>query len=157
MLPRRFHNRIHLTANTGIVDRHDNPGIFSDSRFNQTFINVQGIGTDVNKPDTRPTQRERISGRNKGKGGHNNLVPRLEIAQHGGHVQRGAPRMRQEHPLRAEFSLHPRIALFRKDPVSGQMATLDGLGDIVQLLTDNERSVEWNDAQWLPPIAFFNH
>ena len=75
-----FHNPVHLTCNTGIVDRNDCPCFVSDCLFNKIFVNIHRIWSDIYKYDFCTTEHKGISRRNKGIRRHDYFVSRLDIA-----------------------------------------------------------------------------
>ena len=44
-----LHNFIHLTGNSCIMDRYDRPGFLRNRSFDQIFIYIHGIRTDIHK------------------------------------------------------------------------------------------------------------
>ena len=55
-----IHNCIHLTGNSRIVNRNNCSGFFCDRLFDQFFINVHGIRTDIHKHNLRSAQYKSI-------------------------------------------------------------------------------------------------
>ena len=102
-----FHNLVHLTCNTGIVDRNDRPCFVSDCLFNKIFVNIHRIWSDIYKYDLCTTEHKGISRRNKGIRRHDHFVSRLDIAQKSGHFQRMCTGCRQKHLIDLKTFLHP--------------------------------------------------
>ena len=102
-----FHNLVHLTCNTGIVDRNDCPCFVSDCLFNKIFVNIHRIWSDIHKYDFCTAEHKSISRRNKGIRRHDHFVSRLDIAQKSGHFQRMCTGCRQKHLIDIKTFLHP--------------------------------------------------
>ena len=47
------HDRIHLTGNSGVMNRHDHLGFLRDCCLDQFLINIHCIRSDINKYDLR--------------------------------------------------------------------------------------------------------
>ena len=83
----QFHNFVHLTAHTCIVNRNDCFCFVCDCLLDQIFIDVHSIRTNICKNNPCSSKNKSIRSRNKGIGRHDNLIPRLDIAEEGCHLQ----------------------------------------------------------------------
>ena len=57
---RKFHDLVHLTAHTCIVDRNNRPGLVCDRLLDQVLIDIHGIRTDIYKNDLCSAKHECI-------------------------------------------------------------------------------------------------
>jgi len=83
------HDRVHLAGHTGVMDRHDRLGAGCDRCLDQLFVDVEGVFADINENRHPPTEHEGIGRGYKGVRGHDDLIPRLDVGQDGGHLQGG--------------------------------------------------------------------
>ena len=82
------HDGVHLAGYAGIMHRDNRPGFIGDGGFDERFVDIHRIATDINEDDFRPAQHKSIGGGDKGIAGHNHFVARLDIQQQRGHLQR---------------------------------------------------------------------
>ena len=85
---RQFHNRIHLTSHTGIMNRHDGFRLFCDRRLDFCLVDIHGVRTDIHKHAGSSPENESIRRRYKRIRRHNDFIPRLDIRQISRHFQR---------------------------------------------------------------------
>ena len=74
MTPAIAHNRVHLAADAGIVNRHDRFGLGRDCALEQRLIQIQRIGTNIDEDRPGPAEKECVDGGDEGERG-NDLVP----------------------------------------------------------------------------------
>ncbi len=68
------------------MNRNDGLSLWRDSFLNQIFVNIQCIWTDINEYDRGPVEHKSIGGRHERIGGHDHLVPRLNVTEQCGHL-----------------------------------------------------------------------
>ena len=69
------------------MHRHNDLGARSDQTFQLPLVQIQRIGPDIGKNNSGAPQRKGIRRGNKGKGGNNDLITRLDVKQQGAHLQ----------------------------------------------------------------------
>ena len=70
------HDRVHLAAHAGVVDRDDGFGFVGDGGFNQGFVEIEGIEADVDEHRHSAADGEGIGGGDEGVGWHDHFVNR---------------------------------------------------------------------------------
>ena len=78
---RNGHDDVHLAPHTGIVDRNDGFCAGRDGGFDEFFVDVQRVGSYVDKDGNSPTENKGIGGRDKCVGGHDDFVAWPDIRQ----------------------------------------------------------------------------
>ncbi len=136
------HDGIHLAGHTCVMHRHDGLGARRDRRFDFALVDVQRIGTDIDKHRHGAAQHEGVGRGDEGKRRHDDLVARLQVGQHRGDFQRSRARMRQQRLLAADALLQPAIAFARELAVAGQVAAGVGLRDIPEFFAGHIRLIE---------------
>ena len=62
-----IHNSVHFTGDSGIMDSDDRLRFFADRFLYLFFIDVHGIGSDIDKDETRAKEHGRVCGGRKGE------------------------------------------------------------------------------------------
>lgn len=140
------HDRVHLASHTGVVDRHDRLGAGGDRRLNQPFIDVEGVFADVNEDRHPSTKHEGVGRGHKGIGGHDDLIPRLDVGKDGGHLQRCRAGVGEQGLVAAGLIFQPGVALFGEVAIACKLTAGMGLGDVMELLTGEVGLVERNHS-----------
>ena len=144
MLAGDSHNGVHLAGHAGVVDRYNRAGFLGDGRFNQRFIDIHGIATNINEDDFRAAQHKGVGGGDEGIARHNHFIARLNIQQQRGHFQRSGAGWRQQRFRGAETLLHPLLAAAGKTAIAAQLAAPHRGLHIIKLGTHHRRRVKWN-------------
>ena len=71
------------------MHRNDRPCPWRNRGFDQSFIEIERVFTDVDKDRNRAAQDESVCGRDECLGSQNDLVAALEIQQQRGQIQCG--------------------------------------------------------------------
>ncbi len=81
MRPGDLPNAVHLASDSRVVHGNDHFGSLGEGRLDQILVEVQRVGTDVDedRPRTGPHKGARRG--HKRKGGQDDLIARLEIAE----------------------------------------------------------------------------
>ena len=108
------------------------------------WIEIQGIGIDVDEHRLGPPQDHGIGRRYKGEGGHDDLIAWAEITQHGGHLERGCARMRHQRLAGACKLADFVLALLRVGPIPGQLTKPHCVADVFNFITYQTRLIEWD-------------
>jgi len=138
------HDRVHLAGHTGVVDRNDRLGAGCDRRFDQLFVDVEGVFSDIHENRHPTTKHESIGRGYKGVGGHDDLITRLDVGQDGGHLQRCRAGVGEQGLVTAGLLLQPGVALLGEVAIACELTAGMGLGDVVELLTGEVGLVERN-------------
>ena len=144
MPPRDIHDHVHIAADAGVMNRNDHPGPGSDRLLDQTLVDIHGIRPDIDENRHAAPQDEGIRRGDKCVGRNDELIPGLNIAQNGRHLQSRRAGVRQQNFLRVEMLFQPAAAASGERSVSGQMPVLHRLSHVIQLLAGNERLVKRN-------------
>jgi len=136
------HYRVHLACHTGVVDRHDRLGAGCDRCFDQPFVDVEGVFADVHEDRHPTTEHEGIGRGHKGVGGHDDLIPRLDVGQDGGHLQRCRAGVGEQSLVAAGLLLQPGVALLGEVAIACELTADMGLRDVMELLTGEVRLVK---------------
>ena len=102
-----LHNFIHLTANTGIMDRNDCSGLLCDCIFDKIFIYIHRIRTNINEYNLCTSKYKSIRSGNKCIRWHDDLIPWLDITQECRHLQCMRTGCCQENLIYLETFFHP--------------------------------------------------
>jgi len=141
-VPGYVHNALHIATHSGIMHRHDDPGARRDGGFDEVFVNIHGVGADVNKDRQGAAQHKGVDGGDEGEAGHDELVAGLQVAEQGRHFQGGGAGMGEQRFFGAAVLLQPGIAFARELAVAGEMPFFHRLGYVVKLLAGYVRLVE---------------
>ena len=95
MSTRDIHDRIHLTGNSRIMNRHNCPCLFGNRILDQFFIYIHCIRSDIYKFHSSATQNKGVCCRYKSIRRHDDFIPRLNICQNRCHLRRMCTRSRQ--------------------------------------------------------------
>lgn len=144
VVARDRHDRVHLAGHTGVVDRNDRLGAGCDRFLDQPFVDVEGVFADVHEDRHPPTEHEGISRGHKGVGGHDDLIPRLDVGQDGGHLQRCRAGVGEQGLMAAGLLLQPGVTLLGKVAIACQLTAGMGLGDVMELLASEVGLVKRN-------------
>ena len=126
-----FEDSVHLAANAGIVNRNDRLGLVGDRVLDELFVDVHGVGTDVDKDDLGASEHERVGGGNKGERRHDHLVAGLDLEQERRHFQRMGAGGGQQRLGSAGFLLDPLVAVLGKLTVAADLLRLNSLLDVI--------------------------
>ena len=121
--------RIHLTADTGIVDRRHNARPRRYGVLGQRLVEIQRVGANVNEDEPRAAQSDRIRERWKGERGHDDFVTRPDVREQHRHLERSRAGMREKHSAGPELVLEELSAPTREWPVAREVrvrGSLDG-------------------------------
>ena len=125
---------------------NDSLRFFGYSRFDQRFINIHGIGTDIHKYGHGSPEHKGVRRGNKGIGGHDNLVSRLNVGKQRRKLRgMGAGGGKQALACARPF-LNPFTAFSGKFPVAADFLVFHGLPDIVHFFSRKGRYVEPNHS-----------
>ncbi len=138
------HDRVHLASHTGVVDRHDCLGAGCDRCLDQPFVDVEGVFADVHEDRHPPTEHEGIGRGHESVGGHDDLIPRLDVGQDGGHLQCCRAGVGEQGLVAAGLFLQPSVALLGEVAIACQLAAGMGLRDVMELLTGEVGLVKWD-------------
>ena len=138
------HDGVHLAGHTGVMNHADAGGLIGDGSFNFGLVDVHGVGTDVHIHHLRPPLHKSVGGGDKGEGGQDDLIPRLNVAQQRRHLQRTSARGGQQRFGRARPLLQPLMALLGKGAVPTQLVVGDGLSQILRLPAGRRWDIEGN-------------
>ena len=83
-----LHNAVHFAAYPGVMHRKDSLGAGRDRFFNQLFVDVHRVRSDVDKHRPRHQSHDGIGSGNKRVGGQDHFVAGAEVAEHGCNFQR---------------------------------------------------------------------
>ena len=137
-------DRIHLAADAGVMHRHDRPGARRDRRFDQRFVEVGGIGADVDKYRGGAAEDERIGRRDERERRHDDFVAGADLGEQGRHLERRRAGMGEQHLLDAQPLCQPGVTAGGKRTVAGEVPIRDRLTDVIKLAAVDERNVERN-------------
>jgi hypothetical protein len=133
---------VHLTPDAGIVDSDDGFRLVCNGSFDKHLIDIERVGSDVDEYGHAAAKDKGVGGRPKGKGGHDNLVTGLYIAEDCRHLKDTGAQVRKQRLLAAQVFFKPLMALPCEGSVSRKVAVCHRLGDVVQLLVDDEGLVK---------------
>ena len=136
------HDRIHIAANTGVMHNGDGLGAWRNRRLDQALVEIDVVGTHVDKHRHRAAQRKRVGCRDKGVGRHDDFVARRQVTQHGRHFQGTGAGVCKQRALAAETLFEPLLAAFGVITIAGQMAARERIGDIGQFGADGSGFVK---------------
>ncbi len=139
-----IHDRVHFAAHTRIMHGDDRPGAGRERRFQLGFVQIKGIGPDVQEDRAGAAQDEGVDRRNEGKVRDDHLVAFFDLQQDGRHLERvraGSGQQRLGDPQRP---LQEAMHFFREGPVAGDMTVGDGFGHIFQFPAYGDGAVEIN-------------
>ena len=156
MSPRDFHDRIHLTGNACIMNRHDRLRPFGNRFLDQRLIQIHRIRAYIHKYSLRPSEYKRICRRHKRIGRHNHLIPLANLGQQRAHLGRVGTGCRQHHFRRSRHFLQPLAAFFRKRPVPTKLSALYSLSDIFCLIPCDRRYIKMNHPLKTSVSSFYN-
>lgn len=138
------HDAVHFTADASVVDDADGTCLGCDGVFDQSFIDVEGIGTNVNKSGFCAESYEGGGGGDEGVGGHDDFITGADIAELCGHFEGGGAGGGEEHFANTESILQELGAFVCEVSIAAEVAEGDSLGDVVEFLAGDEGFVEWN-------------
>eukprot|EP00128_Syssomonas_multiformis_P004053 Colp12_sorted_trinity150504_noHs@15830 len=90
---------VHFAGDAGIVHAADGASALGHSRLDEGFVDVQRVDAHVHKDRHHAAQHEAIRGGGEGVRGEDYLVPGLQLAQQGRHLQRRSARGNHHHAL----------------------------------------------------------
>ena len=152
------HNGVHFAGHAGVVDRHNRAGFVGDRRFNQRFINIHGVATNINEDDFCATQHKGVGGGDEGIARHNHFIARLDIQQQRRHFQRSGAGRRQQGFGSTEALLHPLLAAAGKTAIAAQLAASHRGLHIIKLGSHHRRRVKWNHhVTYITSTRCFRH
>src|SRR5689334_22084604 len=83
-----FHNRIHLTAHSCVMDHYDSFRLTRNQTLQFCFIKVQGVWPDVDENRTSTAQSEGVDSGIESERRDNDFVAWFDIEQQRRHFQR---------------------------------------------------------------------
>ncbi len=137
-------NRVHLTANAGVMNHHDSLGTRRDEAFKLGLIKIKRVRPDVYENGPSTAQDESVNGRYERERRDDYLVTRLEVEEQRRHLKCVRAGGRQQRSGNARLLLQQGLAPFGKESVAGEMKIIYGLLDVIKFFSNNVRLVKWN-------------
>src|SRR5690349_19515468 len=133
------------------MHRNDDSRPSGNSRFNQSFIDIHRIGTNVHENDLRSPDRERICRARKRKTRHDHFVARVNIHEQCSHFESLRTRGRQQSFMTAKFLLKPFMTTPGVFPIPGDLRASHRGKDMSIFITGIRRAIELNGElhRWL--------
>ena len=141
---RNLHNRVHVTGDARIVDGHDDLRARRHERLDEVRVDIRLVRPAVGEHDLRPLPNERQRRRNERVGRHDHLVARPDPRENRRHLQRVRAGRREQTLAEAIPLLEEFLAPCGEHPVAGNLATENGLVDVVEFLARLVRAIEVN-------------
>ena len=116
MLTCHIVDRIHVGTLTKQVDGNNSFGCRCDSRFDESWVQVKGIGFDINKNRLGAQTPDGTGGSKEREAGHDDFIPCLHIEGHQGEQQRVTARTASDGMLGIANPGHRRFQLDRSGP-----------------------------------------
>ena len=138
------HDGVHFTGHARVMHRNNRPRFVGDRRFNQRFVDVHSIRTDIHKHDFRPAQDKRVRRGDEGVARHDHFIAGLNIQQQRGHFERCGTGRRQQHLGTVKTLLHPLLAATGKTTVATELAAAHSRLHVIKFSAHNGRRVKWN-------------
>lgn len=138
------HDHIHVATNAGVMNRDDHLRFRRNGLLNELFIDVHGIGTNIDEHRDSAAQDKSIDRGDERVTRHDEFIAGLDVAKDCRHFQRGRTGMCQQDFLCLEMLFQPVIALFGEISVARQLPKLNCLCDIPKFFTDNVGLIKWN-------------
>ena len=126
-------DRVHLAADAGVVDRHDDPGPPADDLGQPSLIEVQGVLADVGEDRPGTAQSEGVGGRDEGEGGHHDLVARLHVKEQSCKFQGIGAGGRQQDLGHAQEPGQGGLGALGEAAVAGDVAGIESLRHVLAL------------------------
>ena len=84
---RRAPIAVHFAGDAGVVDGDDGLGFGGDEGFELGFVEVEGVGADVDEDGFSAAEDEGVGGGDEGEGGDDDFVAGLDVQEEGGHFE----------------------------------------------------------------------
>ena len=111
----------------------DGFGFVRNGLLDEFFIQIHGVRPDIHKNDNRAPEDKSVSRGGEGIGGHDHLIPGLDVAENGRHVQRGGAGGGEQRLFRAGLFLNPFVAGFGHGSVAANFMGGDRTVDVFLL------------------------
>src|SRR5688572_27200498 len=136
------HDRIHLTADAGIMDWDNCPGPGGDGSLEPGLVQVKGIRPDIEEDRTRSAQHKRIHRGNERKIRDDDLIARLDLQQNGSHLQCMRARGGQQNLRNSKLLLQKGVTFLRERSIARDVTVVNRLLYIFEFLAQDDRTVE---------------
>ena len=113
-----FHDCIHFTSHTRVMNHANGAGAVRDGRFYQRLVNILRIRPDIHEYGNAAAQHKRVRRGDERIGRHDNLVAWAAVDQQGRHLQCGGSGMNQQNLSGAGAFRKQFMAFFRVIAVS---------------------------------------
>ena len=112
------------------------------SRSSWIFVEVQSVGSDINKNRAGAAQHESVHCRNKGERRDNHFITGLNVEEECSHFKRMSAGSGQKNLRYIHHLFENGLAPLRKQTVARNLPEIDRLGDVVQLVPHEAGLVE---------------
>src|SRR5215471_994488 len=89
------HDGVHLAADSGVMHRHNRLRSRRYRRLNLGFVDIERVGTNIDKNRHTSSQHDGVGRRYKGERWHYYFVAGAYVGEDGSHLQRGGTRLRE--------------------------------------------------------------
>jgi hypothetical protein len=105
-----FPDTVHLAGDACVVHDENRLGSRRYRSLDERLIEVEGVAAHVDEDWNGTPLHDRIGGRGKRERGHDDLVPRLQLAEDCSHFERGCARGNEQSHWTGQRLLQPALA-----------------------------------------------
>ena len=153
--PGNVHNRVHLTGDACVVNRHNGNGLVGDGVLNFGLVDVHGVGTNVHKHQLGAAQHKRVGGGAERKRRQNHLVAGLDIKQQRRHFERVRAGRGEQRLGGAGFFFQPLMAPLGKGTIATDFMVMDSFLNKLGFRSQIRRDIKRYHIRFLP-VPFCN-
>ena len=136
------HDCVHVARHTGVMHRNDDFRTRRDKRLQGLRIEVRIALHTIRKDHLCALAQEGQRRRDEGITRHNYFVARLQLAQHGAHLQCVRTGSRQERLTKTIMLFKPRLAALGELAVTGQLTGKDRFVHVMGFLAREMRLIK---------------
>ena len=144
MLLCNFHNFIHITSYTSIVNRNNHFSLFCNQSLNLVCINIRIVRTTICKYNTSTLTYKSQCRRYKSIAWHNYLITRFYITKNSSHFQSIGTRCCHQCFFETIAFFKKCLTLFSKHTITRKFTCVNCLIHVMSFLACKERLIKWN-------------
>ena len=137
---------IHLAGDTRVVHGNNRSRPRRNRRFNQLLIEIERIGTNIDKNGHRTLQDERIRRRTKRIGRHNDLVAWLQIRTNRRDFKRCCARMHEQILLASKLFFEKSVHALRPLAIARNMPIGKSFRDVLHRFRCRSWNIKFNQG-----------